>query len=230
MILFIIMFVSTNPFYEAQFSSLPVRTTGFFSNPAGLGRHPGSEALFVYDEEYLMGAVMLGYGGMGVTKTATVYRYETGVGYRLPGAFSFGYSYQFGDTSLHTVGVIGVVSPKFTIGYTTTLGERMHMYFGISIMPFERYLVLVGDMEYEGMTDVQNYYYGVVLQPKGLALSFVADQDFNWRAGVMVSFGYLKIAGQYTDDDRAFSVGVLASAQSYESFMPEPREERYLDF
>jgi hypothetical protein len=230
MLLFIMMFISTNVFPEAHFSSLPVRATGFFSNPAGLGRQPGSEALFVYDEDFLMGAALLGYGGLGVIKTDTVYRYETGVGYRLPGAFSFGYAYQFGDTSLHSVGVIGSVSPKLSIGYKTTLGRRKHMYFGISLTPFERYLVLSGDYEYEGIDSVGNYYYGVILQPKGFGLSFSADQDFNWRAGLMVSLGYVRIAGLYIEEDRKFRFGAIVSAQSYESILPEPKDETYFDF
>jgi hypothetical protein len=230
MIFFILMFISTNAFYDAQFSSLPARTTAFFSNPAGLGRHQGSEILFMYDSDYLMGAALLGYGGLGVMKRDTLYRYETGVGYRLPGAFSFGYAYQFGDTSLHNIGVIGVVSPKLTIAYKTTLGERYHMFCGISLIPFERYLVLVGDIEYEGITDTFNYYYGAVLQSRGSGLSFSADQDFNWRVGLTVSFGYVKIAGMYRDEDRAFSGGVLFSAQTYESILPDAAPEPYLDY
>jgi hypothetical protein len=231
MILFMVMFISTNAFYDAHFSSLPARATGFFSNPAGLGRQPGSEILFVYEEDYLLGAALLGYGGMGVIKADTTYRYEAGIGYRLPGAFSFGYAYQFGDTSLHVVGVIGALSPRLTVGYKTTWGERKHMFYGISLTPFERYLTLVGDIEYEGIGDILNYYYGAVLQPQGgLGLSFSADQDFNWRAGLMVSLGYLKIAGLYIDESSQFSVGVLVSAQSYESIIPEAKEETYLDF
>jgi len=224
------MFISTNAFYDAHFSSLPARTTAFFSNPAGLGRQQGSEVLFMYDSDYLMGAILLGYGGLGVIKRDTTYRYETGVGYKLPGAFSFGYAYQFGDTSLHNIGVIGVVSPKLTIAYKTTLGERYHMFYGIGLIPFERYLVLVGDIEYEGITDVLNYYYGAVLHSRGSGLSFSADQDFNWRAGLTISFGYVKIAGLYRHEDREFSAGVLLSAQSYESILPDAASESYLDY
>ena len=96
--------------------------------------------------------------------------------------------------------------------------------------PFERYLVLSGDYEYEAIDEVSNYYYGVILQPKGLGLSFSADQDFNWRAGLMVSLGYVKIAGLYIEEGNKFRFGAIVSAQSYESFMPKPTEETYFDF
>lgn len=231
MILLMVMFISNSAFHDAHFSSLPSRASALFSNPAGLGRYPGSEALFAYDPDHLTGGVLLGYGGVGVRKTDTTYRYETGVGYRLPGAFSFGYAYQFGDTSLHRIGVIGTISPKLTIGYTTTLGERMHMYYGISVMPFQRYLTVLGDIEYEGIDSILNYYYGAVLQPRpGLGLYIGADQDLAWRAGIAVSFGYVNIAGLYVDEDEKFSAGVLLSAQSYESIIPETRDDTYLDF
>ena len=41
--------LTVNPFFDANFSSQPIRSASVFSNPAGLGFSPGAELLFTYE-------------------------------------------------------------------------------------------------------------------------------------------------------------------------------------
>ncbi len=58
------------------------------------------------------------------------------------------------------------------------------------------------------------------MQPvDGVKLNFHADQDFNWNAGLEISFGKIVLAGAYSKADEKFSGGVIISAQSYKTFL-----------
>lgn len=222
MILILICLLSVNPFYDANFSSLPMRSVSIFSNPGGLGINPGAEALFTYHPDKIMAALLLNSIGAGMIKIDTIKYYEFSVGYKLPGAISLGYAYQFGDTDTtnHIFGLICHASPKLSLGYKTTIADKKHMFGGISIKPFQEYLILSGDIEYEGIDSVLNYYYGAIIQPvDGVKLNFHADQDFNWNAGLEISFGKIVLAGAYSKADEKFSGGVIISAQPYKTFL-----------
>ena len=220
MILILICALSMNPFYDANFSSLPMRSVSVFSNPGGLGINTGGEALFTYHPDKIMAALLLNSIGAGMIKIDTIQYYEVSVGYKLPGAISLGYAYQFGDTSSNVLGFVCHVSHNFSLGYRTTIADKKHMFGGISIKPFQEYLILSGDIEYEGIDSVFNYYYGAIMQPvDGVKMNFHADQDFNWNAGLEISFGKIVLAGAYSKADEKFSGGVIISAQPYKTFL-----------
>lgn len=222
MTLILIFVLSVNPFYEANFSSLPMRSVSVFSNPAGLGIQRGAEFLFTYHPDKILSTTSLANIGFGITKIDTLKYYEAGLGCKLPGAFSLGYAYQFGDTSNHIFGLIGHPSPYLSLGYKTTLSDRYHMFSGISIRPFKEYITISGDIEYEGIDSILNYYYGGVIQPlDGVKLNFHADKEFNWNTGIELSFGKIKLAGAYSSIDEKFSGGIIVSAQTYKTFIPK---------
>ena len=143
MTLMLIFMIVTSPFYEANFSSLPMRSLSVFSNPAGLGINRGAEIFGTYqpDPNTIVAGISLANLGLGMKKvTDDTIHYEIGSGYKLPGAFSFGYAHQFGDISKHIFGVETRVTKKLALGYKTTIGRKYHMFGGISIRPFEEYL------------------------------------------------------------------------------------------
>jgi len=224
MAVLLIFLLSVNPFYEANFSSLPKRSLSTLANPSGLGIQPGAEAFFAYhpDPYIIETAVSLANLGFGMHKTSGFTYYESGVGYKLPGALSLGYAFQFGDTTNHIFGLVGHPSPNLSLGYRTTIGSKSHMFGGISIRPAAEYITMSCDIEYEGIDDIFNVYYGASLSPmNGLNLNFHADKDFNWNAGLEVSFGKIILAGAYSAVDEKFSGGIILSAQSYASVIPE---------
>lgn len=223
---FIMMFIiAANPFYEANFSSLPMRSISVFSNPAGLGINRGAEIFGIYnqDPDLITVGLSLASMGFGIHKfidSTTIY--EVGLGYKLPGAFSLGYAYQFGDTSINVLGIECRANQKLSLGYKTTLGEKYHMFGGLSIRPFEEYLTLSCDFEYEGIDEISTYYLGGMFMPtSGLKIHFRADEEFNWDAGLEFSFGKMKLAGSYSDSEEKITGGILLSAQTYETVLPK---------
>jgi hypothetical protein len=168
-------------------------------------------------------ALTLGNLGFGMMKIDTIEYYEIATGYRLPGAFSVGYAHQFGEASYHIFGLIARSSPRFSLGYRTTLGERYHMIGGASLRPFEQYLTISGDIEYEGIDSILDYSYGAMLQPiDGIKLSVLAhhvDDKVRWNAGLELSFGKIKLAGAYSHaDEKKLRIGIILSAQPYSTF------------
>jgi hypothetical protein len=220
------------PFYEAHFSSAPMRSVSVFTNPAGLGFHPGSELQFqyLYDSDgpdMLMPGIAIRNFGFGWRKIDSLNFYEVGIGYKLPGTVSIGYAYQFGDNKDHIVGVIAQPTKQFSIGYRTTVGEEFHMLGGLSLYPFDDYITVSGDIEYQD--SILNYYYGAMVQPiDGVKLHFHADKEFEWSAGLELSFGQIKIAGAYHSETELIAGGVILSARPYKTFLPKsPEPEGY---
>lgn len=230
MLILLFYILSVNPFYEANFTSLPKRSLSVFSNPAGTGYLVGAEGFITYhpDPDIITVGVSLANLGIGMKKIDDVTYYEVGAGVKLPGAFSIGYAYQFDksddyDISNHIFGLICRPNQTSSFGYKTTLGKRNHMFGGLSIWPLEEYLTLSADLEYEGIDSIFTFYYGAMVQPlTGLNVNFHADKDFNWNAGLEFSFGKIKVAGSYASVDKKFSGGIILSAQNYESFLQLP--------
>jgi len=207
-----------NPFYEANFTPLPFRSISVFSNPAGLGIQIGAEAYATYHQE--TGAIVSGASGgnfgFGYKKVDTLNYFEVGVGYKLPGAFSLGYAFAFGDSSDHIIGVQCRVNEQLALGYKMTVGTRKYLYGGVSIRPYSEYITLNFDMEYEGIDDTLAYYFGALVQPyKGFSAFFISDKNFDWHAGIGLSFGYVKLTGAYSYEPGKLSAGVLVSAQQH---------------
>lgn len=224
MIVITIISLVINPFYDANFTPLPARSLSMFANPAGLGIHTGAEAFGTYhlDSDIITAGASAGNIGFGFKKADTLQYYEIGGGYKLPGAFSLGYAYEFGDTSLHALGIECRPNTQFSLGYKITLGETKYMHGGIGIMPYEDYVTLNFEMEYEGISDTFTFYYGARIRPyKGISACFLADKDFHWHAGLEFSLGYAKISGMYSCEEERFSGGFVISAQRYETFVAE---------
>ena len=218
MITILFLFLNISPFYKADFLSQLGRSISIFSNPAGLGIQPGAELFFTYHHQpkTLTSGLELGNVGFGIKKIDSLLYFEVGVGYKLPGAVSFGYSYQFADTSNHIFGLLCRPSASFSIGCRTTLGEKKVMRGGFGIKPFIKYLTLCFDLEYEGIEDTLCYFYGGILGPmQGVRLQFYTDDDFNWHAGVELSSERINLAGSYSSVNKKLSGGVIFSAQRY---------------
>jgi hypothetical protein len=224
MLILAIVSLFINPFYDANFTPLPARSISLFSNPSGLGINTGAEAFATYhfDTEIITAGASARNLGFGFRKADTLHFYQIAAGYRLPGAFSLGYAYEFGDTSIHLLGVECRPSPQLSLGYKTTLGHTKHMFGGISIMPYREYVTLSFEMEYEGIEDTLTFYYGARIIPyKGISACFMADKEFNWHAGIELALGYTKITGMYSYEEEKFSAGLIISAQRYETFISE---------
>lgn len=228
----LILLISINPFYEANFTSLSMRSISVFSNPAGLGIHPGGEYFFAYRPDLIIMGASMNYFGMGLTKEDTITYYELGLGYELPGAFSLGYAHQFDikdyGISSHIFGLVCRPNQQVLLGYTTTIGDTNHMFGGMSIKLFDEYIILSVELEYEGIDSIFTYYYGGMLLPvEGLKINFHTDEDFNWNAGLELSFGKIKLAGIYSKADKKFSGGIILSAQTYKTFLPSVNLVKY---
>jgi hypothetical protein len=214
---------SLSPFYNANFF-LPIRSLSVFSNPAGLGISTGAEAFITYDlgSEVITTGASAGNIGFGYMKEDTFQIYEAGIGYKLPGAITLGYAYEFGDTSVHIIGLECRPSEQLSLSYRTELKHRRYVSGGIDIMPYLRYITLSVGATYEGIDDTLAFYYGAFVSPiRGLGVFFFADKEFNWNAGMEFSFGYGKITGKYSYESGKFSGGLLISAQKYETFVAD---------
>jgi len=221
MIFLAIVVFTVSPFYDANFV-LAVRSVSVFSNPSGLGISTGAEAFATYypEPEVITTGASAGNFGFGFQKMDTLQIYEIGIGYRLPGAFTVGYAYEFGDTSVHIIGIECRPNQQLSIGYKLELGDKKPMFGGISIMPYLDYITLSFALEYEGIEDTLMFHYGAMVTPlRGLSAFFIADKEFNWHAGLEISAGYAKVTGMYSYQEEKFSGGLLISAQKYETFM-----------
>lgn len=235
MALILVALLSVHPFYDGNFSSLAFRTTSIFHNPAGLGLQPGSELTMHYDyhadePDIVRPGIALRYFGFGWTRTGSFNYYEAGIGYKMPGIFSLGYAYQFGDSAHHKAGFISHPSQYLSLGYYTTVGEIFHMFGGISIRPYEDYVTLSCDIEYEGIDSIFDYHYGGFIQPvDGIKAHFFTNKDFHWKTGLEISFGQLKIAGTYAHEEKRISGGVILSAHPYKTFIPDKKKALILN-
>jgi len=221
MIILAIFVFSTSPFYSANFF-LPIRSLSVFSNPAGLGISTGAEAFATYDlgSELITTGASAGNIGFGYMKDDTTQFYEVSIGYRLPGAFTLGYAYEFGDTSVHIIGLECRPNQELSLSYRTEIKHQRHVSGGIEIMPYLHYVTLSFGVTYEGIDDTLAFYYGGLITPvHGLGAFFFSDKEFNWNAGLEISFGYGKITGKYSSQSEKFSGGLLISAQRYATFI-----------
>ncbi len=221
------MFTSTS-FFASQFSSLPMRVNSVFSNPAGLGLQSAYEAVVDYHPDRITTGLATRYFSAAMRRADSLYYWEAAVGYKLPGVFSIGYAFRFGEINEHVLGVIGLVSDELSVGYKTRIGDDWHMLGGAAIKPLADYLVFCGDVEHETIYRTTNYHAGVMVQPlSGLNIYFRTDHDFRWSAGLQMSFGKFILAAAYAESNSKISVGGLISSETYPTFLI--REERIPD-
>ena len=223
MLILTVIVLSTSPFYNANFF-LPIRSLSVFSNPSGLGINTGAEAFVTYnhdlDSEIITAGACGSNLGLGYRKNDSIQIYEAAVGYKLPGAFTIGYAYEFGDTALHILGVELRPNQQLALSYRTELKSKRYVSGGIEIMPYQHYATLSFAVTYEGIDDTLAFLYGALITPlKGLGAFFFADKEFNWNAGLEFSFGYGKITGCYSQETEKFSGGLIISAQKYDTFL-----------
>ncbi len=217
--LILFIFASTS-FFASHFSSLPIRANSVFSNPAGLGLQPSYEAIFDYHPDVITTGLAIRYFSAAMKKVDSLYHGEVGVGYKFPGAFSIGYAYRFVESNDHIIGLIGRTSNKLSLGYTVKIGGDWHMIGGLAIRPLQDYIVICGDIEYETVDKITNYYAGIMLQPlTGLKAHFKTDQDFNWSTGLELSLGKLVMGGLYASIDKKISGGAILSNDNYPTFL-----------
>jgi hypothetical protein len=235
MTILLVAILSVHPFYDGNFSSLAFRTTSIFHNPAGLGLQPGSELIFHYDyhadqPDIIRPGIVFRYFGFGWSRVDTFNYYEASVGYKMPGVFSLGYAYQFGDSAQHKVGFVSHPAEQVSFGYYTTVGEVFHMFGGISIRPYKDYVTMSCDIEYEGIDSILDFHYGGYIQPvDGIKAHFFTNKDFHWNTGLEISFGQLKIGGTYSHEEERISGGVILSANPYKTFLQDKKKALILN-
>ncbi|OGC41657.1 hypothetical protein A2Y85_04045 [candidate division WOR-3 bacterium RBG_13_43_14] len=227
--MFILFILAGTSFFASQFRSLPIRANSVFSNPAGLGLRPGYEAVLNYHPDLITAGLVIRYFSAAMRKADSLYYWETGTGYKLPGAFSIGYAYRFGEINEHILGAMGMISNELSIGYTAKIGDDWHMFGGLAIRPLADYVVLCGDIEYETTYKTTNYYAGIMIQPlSGLKAHFETDQELNWSTGLEISLGKMILGGLYSSTDNKISGGVIFSSDDYPTFLS--KEEKIPDY
>jgi hypothetical protein len=224
----ILFFFTSTSFFASQFSSTPMRVNSVFANPAGLGIGPCYEIMLDYHPDHITAGMSIRYFSAAMKKVDSLYFWEAGVGYKLPGAFSIGYSYRFGEINEHIAGLIGSISQELAIGYATKIGDDWHMIGGLAISPLMDYVTVCGDIEYETVHKTTTYYAGVVIQPlPGLKAHFKTDDEFNWSTGLEISLGKLVLGGLFASVDEKISGSAILSTEEYPTFLT--REEKYAD-
>jgi hypothetical protein len=185
----------------------------FFANPAGIGLQSGPEFMGEFHIDTLRAGISVRSLGLGMVKLDSIIHYEVDVGIKLPGAFALGYSYLFNDTSNNTIGIICAPSQTMILGYKTILGERKVMTGGLTIKPYQEFLLLNFDVSYEGIQDTLSYYFGGAVRiAQGSAAYFCTDVDFNWHAGLDLIFDRIRVAGAYTRASKRFCAGIVLHA------------------
>lgn len=212
----ILIFIALSPFNEANFVSLPFRSISVLSNPAGIGIEPGAELFFTYHPEIINSGITLGNLGFGISRTKDITNFELGLGIKLPGAFSFGYARQFGDTTENIAGLICNLNRYFALGYRTTLGTKKYMQAGAGIRLLGNFFTLAGEIAYEGIDDTTAYHLGCIISPSyGVKINFVSDLNCDWHAGLVLGTAKLKLGLIYFYSEKKFTGGIIISAQSY---------------
>jgi hypothetical protein len=212
----IIFAVALNPFYAGNFTSLAEGATGIYENPAGLGLTLAIEDELTFHRDSLVNGLLLKNIGLGLVKHDTLLGGEAGIGYRLPGAFAFGYAYQFGIKGnlpkTHIFGVSCRPSSELSLGFKTTIGKIKHLFGGGTVKPLGEYVFLNIDFEYEGMTDLFHFYWGGMIRLSDYINIYVhADDEFNWTAGMGLGYSKLRVAASYSADDRQIGAGLILS-------------------
>uniref|UniRef100_A0A7C4TCJ8 Type IX secretion system membrane protein PorP/SprF n=1 Tax=candidate division WOR-3 bacterium TaxID=2052148 RepID=A0A7C4TCJ8_UNCW3 len=210
----IVFLLQISPFNQANFVALPVRSLSIFTNPAGLGINQGGEIFFTYLPKRFTGGVAIGNLGFGILRD-TLVTYELGAGVKLPGAFALGFARQSGDTTESILGILCRPNNYLIGGFKTNLEERKYLSFGMGISLLN-YLILAGQMDYEGIAPVYNYHLGIILMSlEGVNLNFLFNKDSSWGIGIELYTSKLKLAGLYFSENRKFIFGIMISAQNF---------------
>lgn len=212
----ILFLVSVNPFNEANFVPLPIRSISVLSNPAGIGIETGAELFFTYHPQIINSGLTLGNFGLGISREDKNIIYELGTGVKLPGAFSIGYARQFGDTTENIIGLICVVNQYVRLGYKTNLATKKINHIGIGLKIGGGIVTIAGELIYEGIEDSTDFIFGAIINPSyGVKLNFISDLKWNWHAGVELGTSKLKLNALYSYKTRKFSGGIILSAQDF---------------
>jgi len=206
---------SLNPFFEGNFTSYAQSSTAIFENPAGLGSTPIFENLTALHRDTIINGLCLRGIGLGILKDNSTWTAEAGLGYKLPGAFSLGYAYQFSlkgtRKNIHYLGLGCRPNNELALGFKMTVARTKILHGGASIMPVGDYLLLSVDFEYEGIAKSFSYYGGGMFRlGEYFNLNFHSDNKFNWAAGLGFGYSNFLIAATYTYD-REFGIGLIVT-------------------
>ncbi|MEO0156435.1 MAG: hypothetical protein ABIL07_04915 [candidate division WOR-3 bacterium] len=212
----ILFLISVNPFNEANFVPLPIRSISVLSNPAGIGIETGAELFFTYHPKNINSGLTLGNLGFGISRADTNIIFEIGSGVKLPGAFSIGYARQFGDTTENIIGLICVVNQYVRLGYKTNLAKKKITHTGAGVRIGGGIITIAGELIYEGIDDSTDFIFGAIINPSyGVKLNFISDPKWNWHAGIELGTTKLKLNALYSYKTRKFSGGIILSAQDF---------------
>lgn len=216
MIIFLFLF-ALNPFYEGNFTSECRSATAVFQNPAGLGYVPIFENMITLHRDSVINGLCLRGIGLGILRQDTSWTAEAGLGYKLPGAFSLGYAYQFSlkgsRANVHYLGVGCRPNRELALGFKMPVARTKILQGGASIMPVGNYLILSVDLEYEGIARSFRYYCGGAFRlGEYVNLNFHSDNKFNWAAGLGLGYTHFRIAGTYTRD-RKIGLGLIVTEE-----------------
>jgi hypothetical protein len=188
-----------------------------FENPAGLGYFPVFENMVVMHRDSIVNGMCLKGIGLGILKHDPSLIAEAGLGYKLPGAFSLGYAYQFSikgnRNNVHYLGIACRPNNELALGFKMTVARTKIIQGGASIMPVGDYLILSADFEYEGIAQRLGFYCGGMFRlGEYFNLNFHSDNKFNWAAGLGIGYSNFRVAAAYTRD-RKFGIGLIVTEE-----------------
>jgi protease-4 len=213
-------FLVTQPFFDGNSVALATRTNSFFANPAGLAIHPGFEVQYNRTFTSLQN-IMLDVGSIGFAarlKPDTT-AYQVAAGLALGKPLSIGYGFGFGDTKVHTVGAIVRPGRYLSLGFTSEIKRAPGMQAGIGMRPLTDRVTFFFDASYRD--SITGFAYGAGLEPiNGLVVSFAGNNDNQFRLGLELSLGAVKVGGGANTDLKGGSVGFIVSGTHYPTFLP----------
>ncbi len=210
----------TQPFFDGSSVTTATRSNGFFLNPAGFGINPGVE--LCYQRNFTSGqSIGFALGGIGFAarfKPDTT-SYELATGVRLAKPLAFGYSFDFGTTTTHTLGALCRPTRFLSFGFTSELKRSPRIQAGIGLRPLTDRLTLFFDASYQD--SLTGFSYGAGVEPiNGMVVSFAGNKNNQFRFGLEVSLGNLKIGSSGDTKLNDGTVGLVLSGKPYPTFLP----------
>lgn len=219
----LLMTLVTQPFFDGSSVATATRTNGFFQNPAGFGINPGVELSyqrnFTAGQSFGIALTNIGFAGQFKPDTTS---YQIATGIRLAKSFALGHSFSFGTTTTHTLGALCRPSRYLSCGITSQVKRSPLIRAGIGLRPFTDRLTVFFDATYRD--SLGDFFYGAGFEPlNGILVSFAGSSQNQFRFGLELSLGNLKIGSSADTKFNDPTVGVVLSGKPYPTFLP-PRK------
>ncbi len=195
-------------------------------NPAGLAVNPGvelsyrfgkAEEVWSHDQNLLLGNI-----GLGLATVDGATEFRAGIGLTpVKKTLHLGYGYESGDAGGHSIGTILRPGRFMSIGLETRIGDPTKVRGGLALRPLTDRVTVSGDAIYE-QDSIRWQFGGEVEALPGLTISGQSDLSGNFRAGVEISLGRLKVGG--SAGEAVQSGRVLVSNQRYPSLRGEGKK------